>query len=777
MADRALREPWVQDILRSESSPIRFEDTCIEVFSDAEGIHYVRTSRSYDLGRDGRDASPRSGPIPPMICCSLEDHFDSKAEKDLRRIMQSCSPTTLLFCSTQPLTEYAGQAIENKARTICSSLETLRVNGLEQLSQLIMRYPRAFLHNYAGELANLREALFGDGGDQERLELTGMRVALTTQLHADFQARRSDLTRNLILTALAAGNNLTAGQIAKSVSDKLRLHRIVHEAYLSPSLESLANEQYITFENGTYALAANGREELQRRTDAGTRRLLEGRASIHKSVLELSGITLNEQESRRFWNVMQDELTNVFLARGIVIIESVAEIMEGTSAVSDYPDLQDAIDNLGRRIAALGLGDHDTRYNDLSRAVVDVFSDKNSSAFAWLTSLCQVFVDVCSLGLETYSQQAITKRLREVELILDTDIVLSLLSEGEPNHLDVKSVVAGWRKIDGRLYVLNAMLEEATHHAWIADKDFDNCWRLLDTMSDTEAAYLIRNVFVRGFRLVAKRKYTTANWRKYISAFRSRDENDHSHILELLRDEGVDLLAENLEDQPLADRIARVLLQDRKERMGLGDAGNKLATIKKKCDRDGRLTAFLIGRRKKVRVYGHNTVIVSTSGSLRAACGLERTELGEPSPIFSLAAISWLLALVPGVHLEAGTLRTLLFSDVAPESLGNLDLVAMRVLKASREHDMHISRRGTLKRIMWEKIAELAHQLDRKPRQVETELLAGGEENNTMLAEVVAEAVDEFSRSQSEDEIMALKKQIEQLENELATRRSSTTPR
>ena len=285
-------------------------------------------------------------------------------------------------------------------------------------------------------------------------------------------------------------------------------------------------------------------------------------------------------------------------------------MMEGAGEVSNYPELQHEIDNLGQRIASLGLGDHDRRYNDLSKAVVDVFSDRSSSAFAWLTSLCQVFVDVCTLGLETYSQQVITKRLREVELILDTDIVLSLLSEGESNHVEIKSVVAGWSQIDGRLYVLNAMLEEATHHAWIADKDFDNCWRLLNKMSDTEAAYLVRNVFVRGFRVVAKGKYTISNWRQYISAFRSRDEGDHSRVLELLRDEHVDLMAENPEDQTIADRIARDLLLAREE-MSLGETSNKLAAIKQKSDRDGRLAAFLIGRRKKVRVDGLNVVIVS----------------------------------------------------------------------------------------------------------------------------------------------------------------------
>src|SRR5688572_30330732 len=92
LADRPLLESWVRDILRTESSSIRFEDLCVETFADAEGIHYVRTSRSYDLGRDGRDASPRSGAIPPMICCSLEDDFDAKAERDLRRVMENTTP-------------------------------------------------------------------------------------------------------------------------------------------------------------------------------------------------------------------------------------------------------------------------------------------------------------------------------------------------------------------------------------------------------------------------------------------------------------------------------------------------------------------------------------------------------------------------------------------------------------------------------------------------------------------------------------------------------------
>jgi hypothetical protein len=101
--------------------------------------------------------------------------------------------------------------------------------------------------------------------------------------------------------------------------------------------------------------------------------------------------------------------------------------------------------------------------------------DKALPTFEWCTDLCACYVTICSLGLDPAAQQAILARLRNIDLILDTDIVLSYLSEGENDHEAIETIVKGWRRIGGQIYVTLPVLEEVSHHAAISKNDFTKC--------------------------------------------------------------------------------------------------------------------------------------------------------------------------------------------------------------------------------------------------------------------------------------------------------------
>jgi hypothetical protein len=56
MSAISFTDKMAEDVLSGEIYAPRFEKLCSELFSLVDGIQYVTTSQSWDLGRDGRSA-------------------------------------------------------------------------------------------------------------------------------------------------------------------------------------------------------------------------------------------------------------------------------------------------------------------------------------------------------------------------------------------------------------------------------------------------------------------------------------------------------------------------------------------------------------------------------------------------------------------------------------------------------------------------------------------------------------------------------------------------
>jgi hypothetical protein len=393
-----------------------------------------------------------------------------------------------------------------------------------------------------------------------------------------------------------------------------------------------------------------------------------------------------------------------------------------------------------------------------------MFHERQSKAFVWLSGLCNVFVALCSLGLNFDAQAAIKSKLAEIELILDTDIVLSLLCEGEPDRDAVLGIVKEWRKMNGAVRVPPAVLEEAAHHAWISARDFNATWRIMGTMSDADASHLIRNVFVRGFRVAAasKRNYAPRIWEYYIKQFRGSHDHDHERILGLLRNHGIDLIDERDEDYAAATNLAAALFQRRQRP---GDSQLQRTQLREKCDRDGRMIALLIGRRKAIRAGGRSTSIVSSAGVLRDWCALFKGELGPPEPVMSLGAVAWMLSQVPDVVMNARSVRAVLFDVGFAHTLTPDQRDAMRAVQASEQYTLSWSRRDTLERAIRDVLPVLAKQRGRTASEARDEFRAGSDEGKQTFSEAVAQSIDQMVASKYEREVAELKKKIRELES------------
>jgi hypothetical protein len=755
----------VLHILEQERYPTRFEDLCVDLFEEIDGCEYVRTSRTYDRGRDGRGAKRRASSL--YIICGTDDKPVKKASDDMDVILKRSRPKEVLCCFTDPhFTEDKAVKIEAALRDKHPMLEVVRSFGGEQIAQLLVRHPDVFEKYYLGELNNLRNALALTSPTSHGVELTGLRIALTTQLHDDAQDRRRDLVHNLILTALSVGVRMSIRQIARQVSDQLRLPRMVSEAWLQLGLNELMKGKLICQTPDGFEITTLGLDEIRRRTSAGTEVFVRGQNAVRKLLHELTGIEPSRDEFQFVWKVLEGALVSMFLSHGAHIVESVVAIALGHSEISEHDEFRSHVDAIAAQIgSAPGHGD---RISEVAQAIRDMFYEKTSDAFQWLVDVAEVFLHLCALGLEPQSQAQIIERLREIELFLDTDIILSLLSTGEPNHEALVTLVRGWKDLGGQIFVTDAALEEASHHAWIAQRDFEEVGKFLDSYDLVTARHMSGNVFVRGFHFESKvsgEKCTKRRWEYYISAFIGDNHHDWKPLLELLEEHGVERFGEEDADHQVGERISKILFADRQGASHV-DARSLQAT-REKCDRDGRTGALIVRRRKELAVTSGLAVVVSASRALRRAVQLAADSQDIDEPVWYVGAVAWLLGQVPGAKLSASTLRAVLFDVEFPVHLDRLERQGLRILHASEQFKIHYSRRPSLRRAMRSEIRKQASARGIPSEEVERELFSTEGAAVERAASLIAKAADSITRSQAEEEIARLQAEIRRLKGEV----------
>lgn len=82
-------EVIAEAIFRFDSEPMRFERFANAIVSEYEGgIPVLPTSKTWDMGRDGRAETSTAG---IYVCSSLADHIDVKSQQDILRISEHIS--------------------------------------------------------------------------------------------------------------------------------------------------------------------------------------------------------------------------------------------------------------------------------------------------------------------------------------------------------------------------------------------------------------------------------------------------------------------------------------------------------------------------------------------------------------------------------------------------------------------------------------------------------------------------------------------------------------
>jgi hypothetical protein len=491
------------------------------------------------------------------------------------------------------------------------------------------------------------------------------------------------------------------------------------------------------------------------------------------------------------WLAIQNSLATLLYERGREVLELMGPLLgtdspgpesqAGSPPASTPPEVlnrapvhMDIVEPLSR--AAASVFQHPDQSEEVRLAVSDLLHSGYGAAVDWLTRSCFAFVCACSLGLEVRTQAALEAIIQRTSLVLDTDVVLSLLSADEPPHESVNALTKQWREFGGQVLVSKEVLSEVAYHAWIAQNDLDHVADFWPA-AHMDRQILSRNAFVRGFgRLLERGEVKPANWLRWMQQYRGRSPGDVTAIrTTLVRDRGFgELPAPNKSSRELAKSVQSYLVQKNSLRSSATPYDEREEFIRTdKARRDSSLFASLTQAIAYGESFGDGrmTYLVTSSGRFR---DVQRKFGGHDANfVLSMPAAVYMLSMVPGRTLGLTALRAFLFDGRWQERVSDFQLLALRVVKRSAEFDMPWAKRSQLLRELRGRVETVARSRSTSGRptreaveQVQEEWMSGKTDDLTKalagsLDQVAADRAVEAKLSAAEKRILELEKQLD----------------
>lgn len=752
----------VERIINSETVPIRFENFANSVVEKLENAPVLSTSKSWDLGRDGVGFGNGKG---LFVLTSLRDDVDAKFFSDLERIKHTSKNLKIMyFCTSHTLSEYKREFLRNQLNSETDNLYTIEVLGASQLTELSIKYDDIAGRVYAAEIKDIINILTAEPNDSVRDN--GLRLAMLSSASETSDQIRSEVYRTRLLDALRDGKPRTSAAVCKALSDNLHLGRSIAESALTPYLRRLVEDKVIYSDGVTYSITPTGRSEIDRRANDGVGRLLAMKGAIKSALEKGLGEEIQVDHFNQIWNIFETNISYYFTARGEFVVSEIQRIF-GDIAESSQSSIETLhfLDELAEKIGETS--SNIERRQDLEQAVKDIFSDRNGPAADWLIRVSANFMSACAIGIEVSTSSAINHLFSKTRLVLDTDVVLSLLGHGEPEHDGVQALVDRWRKMGGLVFTSSPVLEEVARHAFIAENDMQQVRSRLPG-SPEDRVHLIGNAFVRSFaELMSEERVTLDQWREFMRQYRGVHEYDTSIVAEtLLGDFGV----QNLPDFPL-----RYADYEREVSQGLVNAarrdfGHDSKAIDK-AKRDSRLYVGLIAQIEQLRGVdpGSSCLLVS---SARRLSDLQRGlgRIGDEQLVVSIAGALYLLSLLPDVSLGLSAMKAFLFDERRSAFSGDFERTVLRLVSGS-SRIMPFAKRASLMRSLRRKLVTNALQQGEKMREDQTrkaEREAFTAENQNRTIQLLTEALDAVGvESRSERELRAARARIAELETQI----------
>ncbi len=522
-------EALAELILQVESNSYRFENFCIALVGKHEGVKYLPTSQSWDMGRDGRSSHRGMGTHANILCATLNENLDGKSEADVLRLTASAAPDRIAYCSSQKLSEHRCDEISVALQRHAQG-KSIIVYGAKQLASMANNNDETrelFGTFYGAELQEIRATILSNHPGAAPPS-AGLRLALLAFGSKEGSELRDELLRSVIIDRLTRETPATVQEIVASFSADLGLPRALPGMFLFNALERASQEGSVERIGVAWRLTEKGAEEQSRLPLQGIKELLDGRQTIRAEIERLIGKKLADQQFEQVWTSLLDGMSGMFYASGLEVIRSIDELLSHDLSSEPTLNLRRELELVTHRaVAAITTSElrHETE-----RALLDLFTERQGPAFEWFTRVSERFVALCSLGLEHETGTALRETLTAQRLVLDSDIILDFLCPGEPNHSTSRDLLLNWLGIGGRILVSPIVLEEVAHNAWISERDFSETEALLGKLESRELGRYIRNPFVRTFHFFKSR---APQWEMYIRQYKGNAPGDYTKILSL----------------------------------------------------------------------------------------------------------------------------------------------------------------------------------------------------------------------------------------------------
>lgn len=759
----------IQQILELETNSGRFESVCNAIVSSLEGGQpVVGTSLSWDLGRDGVGLGAATG---IYVCCSLRDDVDSKMLDDIERIASTTKNIKrLYFCSSHTLSEHRRTQIEEQLQRETEHKFPVTCLGAGQLAALSGEARTILQRNYRAEIAGVHRAIRSDPDDDT--EISGLRLALISASADDTASIRAQLYGSGLLDTLRGGEKKTSTACGNALAATLKLGRSLPPETVQPHIQRLVSDGFVHSDGTLYWISERGIERLRTIEREAAGRLLSGQVAIRTALEAAIGSRLTEEHFQRIWSQLEERMAHYFLSRGFAIVAEISALLNSDKqqSVSKTPTPMEWLSGLADAIGNTSA--HAQQRAELSQAVRDLFTDRTGPAAEWLVRICSSFIAACALGLEHTSGAALARLLARTTLVLDTDVILSLLGEGEPEHAAVEAIVSRWTKNGGKVIVAEPVLEECAYHAHISERDFVQVRHLIPG-SAVDRLHIVENVFVRSFaQLLSENKARLQDWRAYIRQYSGRAPHDWQNINSNLAAEYSigKLPPRSTADAGLERDVQQFLTAQLQAR------GSASKNDLDKARRDAQLYVALVGYVRSLRSSDPGATCLLVSSARRLAIAeAEFRESGEPQLVITISSVLYLVSLLPSASLGLSAMKSFLFDERRPGFSSDLERSLLRLVKASRELSMPFAKRGLLMRAVRDRMIEdaQAQGLDRTVRDLERTALDPANEQRTI--QILKESLDSIAVDvRLEKENAELRAKLKELEARIERQRKST---
>jgi hypothetical protein len=749
-------------IIRGEENTLRFEDFCREISQREFGVVLVPTSKTYDLGRDAKSLDSAAG---AYVCATIEKNkLQTKIDDDTKHLQATSAPRRVLYCTAVSLSEHLIDKYESLIRANMPQA-TARVLSAQQLASLAVQHFDIFERYYVSELKATEAMLLRLELPAERSDEDALRLALLTMGTDDARQLRDEIGRHAVLQVLfRAAQPATAERIAETIAADLRIASSVHPNLVEALLDRMRKQLLVEEREGRWTLTDNGRNEAENVPTETAQQVLEGARVIRSTLEELSGYRFTDLQFTTLWSTLLDYLTELFRSKGLAVIHAINDVLSDTTN-SSVPLEQIASEGalkIRNSLAIPEMGEV------IEQAVVDMLTERKGSAFEWLAKVCERFVALCALGLETKSSEEIRRIIARYRLVLDSDIVITMLCEAERGHRAVREVIGRWQRLGGKVLMAPQVLEEVAYHAYISEREFQELKHLGPELKGVDLRRYCSNAFVRAFFSLE----TDLNqWPIFRDQYAGSKPHDYSKIVDVLRDElHFDILPSDF-DKELGSDITRYLREISSESEQIatkyfGDPG--------RLGRDGQVLAMIAQSRDASRAGLSDARIILLSSSLRLRRADERfrERLGTPESVISRAAVSYLIALVPEAGLGAASLRRALFEFGETAHFTDTERFSLRIIKSSGTVSMPWAKRTALRRQIETSLRREAERSGLPLKQVKMEFVSGRDPKAT--AEIIVNAVTELSLR--DPERIRLERELGEARKQLAAAAERSTP-